>query len=98
MKDEQLTDMINNSFPFLIEEGNELRLLNTITTEEWGIYKFKYNQNNFTWKYNITHNKYIVYNTRIDELLVMNWDDYRSYKGRALTLLDFRSALSLCNL
>jgi hypothetical protein len=98
MKNNPLINILNNSFPFQIKEGDELCLLNTVPKETWEKYGFKYNPNNFTWKCNITHNKYIVYNTRGDDLLIMNWDDYRSYKGKNLTIIDFKNALSLCKL
>lgn len=89
---------LNSSFPPLYGVGNENRSLNTITEKEWIEAKFRYIPETYTWKKNITRNKYITYNTRCDEILIMNWDLCKSYKAKNINLDEFKQALYMCGL
>jgi hypothetical protein len=88
----------NNLFLIQPNNGEDDANLNTITNEEWEYYNFKYNPLTYSWKLNISKNKYIVYNTRCCELLVMNWDNHKSYKSKNCVISELKLALILCNI
>lgn len=88
--------LLDSSFP--PNHSLENPKLLELNDSYWKQNNFKYIKDTFTWKKNVTKNKYITYNTRCDELLVMNWDENKSFKIKHPQMYEYQNALVLCNL